>query len=314
MAAAALLQPWDLDRFGKYLAATSVFLSNIPAWLEGGNYFRQQNRARGADSSLVNCRRGAVLSRVPAHLVFDPQVPSPATIRGTRRARGRLAHAMRVGLLSHTVGELLPGSRQSLGAAARSDARFERIEVERQPCGERGAGDPGFAGAGWRGCSLCIGCPLSGSLYRRPLRGCGVADLCHRRTRADRGQPAPVPAAVGIYRLDFVLAIFMAPPRPSIVSILQSTPGRHVSERRTAGRYLPARGVELVGSRTADSPEEIIQIGSPIYAIGGGWQPHHARRGIDASDIHPRGVEGSRRAARSPIANGWPTKQESSSA
>jgi len=37
--AAALLQPWDLDKFGKYLTATPVFLSNIPPWLGGGYYF-----------------------------------------------------------------------------------------------------------------------------------------------------------------------------------------------------------------------------------------------------------------------------------
>jgi peptidoglycan/LPS O-acetylase OafA/YrhL len=37
--AAALLLPWDLERFGKYLAATSVLSSNIPAWLEQADYF-----------------------------------------------------------------------------------------------------------------------------------------------------------------------------------------------------------------------------------------------------------------------------------
>jgi peptidoglycan/LPS O-acetylase OafA/YrhL len=42
VAAAALLQPWDLDRFGKCLAATPVFLSNISAWREGGNYFNSR--------------------------------------------------------------------------------------------------------------------------------------------------------------------------------------------------------------------------------------------------------------------------------
>jgi peptidoglycan/LPS O-acetylase OafA/YrhL len=39
LAALLLLQPWDLDRFAKYLLATPVFLSNIPPWLVGGNYF-----------------------------------------------------------------------------------------------------------------------------------------------------------------------------------------------------------------------------------------------------------------------------------
>jgi peptidoglycan/LPS O-acetylase OafA/YrhL len=37
--AVLMLQPWDLERFGKYLAATPLFLSNVAAWIEGGNYF-----------------------------------------------------------------------------------------------------------------------------------------------------------------------------------------------------------------------------------------------------------------------------------
>jgi peptidoglycan/LPS O-acetylase OafA/YrhL len=31
--------PWDLDRFGKYLVAAPLFASNIPAWIEGADYF-----------------------------------------------------------------------------------------------------------------------------------------------------------------------------------------------------------------------------------------------------------------------------------
>jgi peptidoglycan/LPS O-acetylase OafA/YrhL len=39
LGAAALLLPFDLQRFGKYLAATSLFASNVPAWLEHADYF-----------------------------------------------------------------------------------------------------------------------------------------------------------------------------------------------------------------------------------------------------------------------------------
>jgi peptidoglycan/LPS O-acetylase OafA/YrhL len=35
----ALLLPWDLQRFGEYLAASSVFLSNMPAWTLRADYF-----------------------------------------------------------------------------------------------------------------------------------------------------------------------------------------------------------------------------------------------------------------------------------
>jgi peptidoglycan/LPS O-acetylase OafA/YrhL len=37
--ATALLLPWDVQRFGKYLAATAVLSSNVPAWLEQADYF-----------------------------------------------------------------------------------------------------------------------------------------------------------------------------------------------------------------------------------------------------------------------------------
>ncbi len=42
--ACVLLMPWDLKRFGKYLAATPVLLSNIPAWREGAGYFASSNK------------------------------------------------------------------------------------------------------------------------------------------------------------------------------------------------------------------------------------------------------------------------------
>ncbi len=41
-AAAAILLPWDLARFGNYLAATSVLSVNIAAWLEGVSYFQSR--------------------------------------------------------------------------------------------------------------------------------------------------------------------------------------------------------------------------------------------------------------------------------
>ena len=41
-AAAAILLPWDLARFGNYLAATSVLGINIAAWLEGVSYFQSR--------------------------------------------------------------------------------------------------------------------------------------------------------------------------------------------------------------------------------------------------------------------------------
>ena len=40
-AAAAILLPWDLARFGDYVAATSVLGINIAAWLEGVSYFQR---------------------------------------------------------------------------------------------------------------------------------------------------------------------------------------------------------------------------------------------------------------------------------
>jgi len=39
LVAAALLLPWDLTRFGIYLAATPVMLTNIAAWTDGTGYF-----------------------------------------------------------------------------------------------------------------------------------------------------------------------------------------------------------------------------------------------------------------------------------
>jgi peptidoglycan/LPS O-acetylase OafA/YrhL len=38
-AAAAIFLPWDLATFGRYLAATPVFLTNVTAWTQGGGYF-----------------------------------------------------------------------------------------------------------------------------------------------------------------------------------------------------------------------------------------------------------------------------------
>jgi peptidoglycan/LPS O-acetylase OafA/YrhL len=38
-AAATILLPWDLATFGRYLAATPVFWSNVAAWATGGGYF-----------------------------------------------------------------------------------------------------------------------------------------------------------------------------------------------------------------------------------------------------------------------------------
>lgn len=39
VAAAAIFLPWDLATFGRYLAATPVFLTNVAAWATGGGYF-----------------------------------------------------------------------------------------------------------------------------------------------------------------------------------------------------------------------------------------------------------------------------------
>ena len=39
IAAAAIFLPWDLATFGRYLAATPVFLTNVAAWATGGGYF-----------------------------------------------------------------------------------------------------------------------------------------------------------------------------------------------------------------------------------------------------------------------------------
>jgi peptidoglycan/LPS O-acetylase OafA/YrhL len=39
VAAAAIFLPWDLATFGRYLAATPVFWTNVAAWSEGGGYF-----------------------------------------------------------------------------------------------------------------------------------------------------------------------------------------------------------------------------------------------------------------------------------
>jgi peptidoglycan/LPS O-acetylase OafA/YrhL len=39
MASAAIFLPWTLARFGRYLAATPVFLTNVTAWVSGGGYF-----------------------------------------------------------------------------------------------------------------------------------------------------------------------------------------------------------------------------------------------------------------------------------
>jgi peptidoglycan/LPS O-acetylase OafA/YrhL len=38
-AASAILLPWDLERLGRYVAATALFLSNVPPWLAGNSYF-----------------------------------------------------------------------------------------------------------------------------------------------------------------------------------------------------------------------------------------------------------------------------------
>jgi peptidoglycan/LPS O-acetylase OafA/YrhL len=38
-AAAAIFLPWDLATFGRYLAATPVFWTNVAAWATGGGYF-----------------------------------------------------------------------------------------------------------------------------------------------------------------------------------------------------------------------------------------------------------------------------------
>jgi peptidoglycan/LPS O-acetylase OafA/YrhL len=38
-AAAIIFLPWDLATFGRYLAATPVFWTNVAAWLRGGGYF-----------------------------------------------------------------------------------------------------------------------------------------------------------------------------------------------------------------------------------------------------------------------------------
>jgi peptidoglycan/LPS O-acetylase OafA/YrhL len=39
VAAAAIFLPWDLATFGRYLAATPVFWTNVAAWATGGGYF-----------------------------------------------------------------------------------------------------------------------------------------------------------------------------------------------------------------------------------------------------------------------------------
>jgi peptidoglycan/LPS O-acetylase OafA/YrhL len=39
MVSAAIFLPWTLARFGRYLAATPVFLTNVTAWVTGGGYF-----------------------------------------------------------------------------------------------------------------------------------------------------------------------------------------------------------------------------------------------------------------------------------
>ena len=41
-AAIAVLLPWDLARFGKYLAATSVLATNIAVWMDGIGYFQSR--------------------------------------------------------------------------------------------------------------------------------------------------------------------------------------------------------------------------------------------------------------------------------
>jgi len=40
--AVILLLPYDLTRFGKYLTASSLFLSNVPEWREGGGYLNSR--------------------------------------------------------------------------------------------------------------------------------------------------------------------------------------------------------------------------------------------------------------------------------
>jgi len=40
--AVIMLMPYDLTRFGKYLAASSLFLSNVPEWREGGGYLNSR--------------------------------------------------------------------------------------------------------------------------------------------------------------------------------------------------------------------------------------------------------------------------------
>jgi peptidoglycan/LPS O-acetylase OafA/YrhL len=41
--AVIMLMPYDLTRFGKYLTASSLFLSNVPEWREGGGYLNSRN-------------------------------------------------------------------------------------------------------------------------------------------------------------------------------------------------------------------------------------------------------------------------------
>src|SRR5580704_5764166 len=40
--AVIMLLPYDLTRFGKYLTASSLFLSNVPEWREGGGYLNSR--------------------------------------------------------------------------------------------------------------------------------------------------------------------------------------------------------------------------------------------------------------------------------
>jgi peptidoglycan/LPS O-acetylase OafA/YrhL len=41
LAATLVLLPWDLRRFGKFLASTPVFATNLAAWIDGDDYFAQ---------------------------------------------------------------------------------------------------------------------------------------------------------------------------------------------------------------------------------------------------------------------------------
>ena len=129
VAAVAILLPWDLARFGRYLAATAVLGMNIAAWSDGIGYFQ----SRLAQVPITHF--WSVATEEQFYLIYPITLALIGKYFHRHRASalavlgGIVIRRLRLGLLPCAGGQFLPGAVASLGTAAGRNARPERHAV-----------------------------------------------------------------------------------------------------------------------------------------------------------------------------------------